>query len=476
MGLPDLGSLKERPALPARRAALFAARDAMATAAIAAAASPALALPAAQAKRPALNVVHGFCDQQSMSLWLQARSSQTFDVVCTPQTGGAPVQRLRVQPDPREDYATTLRLAGLEPGTAYRYTVRSAQAGQSTVLAQGEFRTQPLWQWRGDPPTVRIATGSCAYLNDGRFDRPGTPYGAGEEIFDCIAAERADLMLWLGDNIYLREPEWTSLEGINQRYRFYREHPALRKLWQASPHVAIWDDHDFGPNDSNATFVNRGWTRAMFDRYWPTPFAPQQDGTYGMVSVGDIDIFMLDDRSSRAPDTWPEDDPDKTMFGPTQMRWLQGALLSSRARFKLVAGGSQFWNKTSRFDCLTHYPAEEARLRNWLEARKIPGVVFLSGDRHFAQLLRIERPGLYPLYELTTSALTSSPPAKIDQAELDNPDLAPGTLYPQRNYAVITASGPAKARELRIELKSNTGALVWEWKASAAELAAPQAA
>jgi alkaline phosphatase D len=474
MGLPDPASAQDLLARPSRRAALFAARDAGVAAVIAAAAAPALARPAAGAHPSALNVVHGFCDQQGLSLWLQARTSAALEIVCTPLAGKAPVQRLRFQPDPRQDYAGMLRLDGLEPGSRYRYTIRHMAAG-AQALKHGEFQTQPLWQWRSDPPTVRIATGSCAYLNDGRFDRPGKPYGAGEGIFDCIAKERPDLMLWLGDNIYLREPEWTSLEGINRRYRFYREHPSLQKLWQACAHVAIWDDHDFGPNDADASFSNRGWTRAMFDRYWPRPFAGQDAGIYGQISVGDIDIFMLDGRSSRHPENWPADDPDKAMFGAVQLAWLQSALLASRARFKLVAGGGQFWNQVSRFNCLAQYPGEQARLRQWLDARRIPGVVFLSGDRHFAQLLRIERPGLYPLHELTTSALTSSPPSRIDAAEFDNPEMVAGTLYPQRNYAVITASGPASQRQLRIELKSTTGERVWDWQASADELSAPQA-
>ncbi len=32
-------------------------------------------------------------------------------------------------------------------------------------------------------------------------------------------------------------------------------------------------------------------------------------------------------------------------------------------------------------------------------------MVFLSGDRHFAELSRRQEPGLYPLYEITSSGL-----------------------------------------------------------------------
>lgn len=467
MSRRDLVDSADRLRMPARRQALFRARDAV-LAAVAAPALPASTL-AAPAASPSLQVVHGFADQQSITLWLQGAASQLLRVQTQPADTPVAAPRVqRVQLDALADCSAMLHIDALEPGTAYRYSVHPDRG--SAVLAQGSFRTQALWQWRSDPPTVRIATGSCAYLNDGRFDRPGTPYGGGEEIFDTIADTRPDLMLWLGDNIYLREPEWTSREGINRRYRYYRTHASLRKLWTATPHVAIWDDHDFGPNDGNSSFVNKPWTQEMFRRYWPLPYAAPADGLYGQVTQGDVDIFMLDDRSYRHPNRWPEG-PEKAMFGAAQMQWLKAALLSSNAPFKLVAGGGQFWNRSNHVEAWSRFPAEQQELRRWLDEQKIPGVVFLSGDRHFAQLLRIERPGLYPLHELTTSPLTSGPVRNPGDTERNNPDMVPGTLYTERNFAMITVTGPRTERVLSIELMDTQGHKRWDWRATAAELA-----
>jgi alkaline phosphatase D len=464
MSRRDLGEPAERLRTPARRRALFTARDAV----VAALAGPSLAV-AAPAAAPALQVMHGFADQQGITLWLQGAAAQTLRVeLRRDDAPKAAPQLLRCGLDPQADCSAMLRISGLEPGTAYRYTVHPQRGG--APLAGGRFRTQVLWQWRSDPPTVRIAAGSCAYLNDGRFDRPGAPYGGGEEVFDRIAALQPDLMLWLGDNIYLREPEWTSREGINRRYRYYRSHPALRRLWTAAPQVAIWDDHDFGPNDGDSSFVNRAWTLEMFRRYWPIPYAAPADGLYGQVTQGDVDLFLLDDRSYRYPNRWP-DGADKAQFGGAQMHWLKAALLSSRAPFKLVAAGGQFWNQANRHECWTRFPAEQQALRQWLDEQKIPGVLFLSGDRHFAQLLRIERPGLYPLHELTTSPLTSGPVADPGDPERHNPDLVPGTLVNERNFALLTVSGPRTDRQLRIELMDTQGSRRWDWQVKASDLA-----
>jgi alkaline phosphatase D len=475
MTAPKVLLPSERPSQPARREALFTARDLL----LASLATPAAALlssPAAAARAAsALTVMHGFADLQGITLWLQGARAQSVRVEL--QAEGRVEAVVDVSLEAQADCAASIYIGALQSGTTYRYTVRPRSGREA--LASGTFKTQAHWQYRGDPPTIRIATGSCNYLNDGRYDRPGTPYGGGEGIFDAIAATTPDLMLWLGDNIYLRDPEWTSREGINRRYRFYRSHAAMRKLWQAAPHVAIWDDHDFGPDDSDASFVNREWSLQMFRRYWPLPYAPRRDGLYGMVTLGDVDIFMLDDRSYRYPNRWPADAPDKAMYGAAQMQWLKAALVYSRAPFKLVAGGTQFFNKVSRAEpgaryrgeTWSNFPAEQESLRKFLDETRIPGVVFLSGDRHYAQMLRIERGPLYPLHELTTSPLTAGPIRDPGEAERNNPEMVPGTMYNDRNFALITVTGPRTRRAMAVELRDTAGNKVWEWQATAAQLA-----
>jgi len=470
MSRQDRIASSDRLTMPARRRALLTARDLL-LATVATSALPRLA-SAAEREAPAvapLRVMHGFVDHQGILLWMQgARAHPVRVEVMEGDPSATALQVLDAELDPRADCTAVVSISGLDQGTAHHYVVRRADS--KAVLARGSFRTQPLWQWRTDPPTVRIAAGSCAYLNDVRFDRPGKPYGGGEGIFDIIAATSPDLMLWLGDNIYLREADYTSRDGINRRHRYYRSHPALQRLWTACPHVAIWDDHDFGPDDSDASYSGSGWTLEMFRRYWPLPYSPPSDGLYGKVLQGDVDIFLLDDRSYRYPNRWPEG-TDKVMYGAKQMQWLKAALTYSSAPFKIIAGGSQFFNQVSRAESWSRYPAEQGDLKRWLEERKIPGVIFLSGDRHFTQMFRIHRPGLYPLYEITTSPLTAGPVTDPGDAERNNPDVVPGTMYHDRNFAMITVSGPRTQRALTLEIRDTKGEKRWEWRATAAELA-----
>jgi alkaline phosphatase D len=426
-----------------------------------------LVAPLAPALAQAVSVMHGFADQSSMTLWVQTDRAARIGVDLYPE--GAPGRRRRVEGVTRapDDFVAHLRLVGLDPGTRYRYTVL---VDGKPAAQPGTFATQPLWQFRADPPALAIAVGSCHYLND-RFDRPGPPWGDAHRILDAIAARRPDLMLWLGDNVYFREPEWTSLEGMSARYRAYRAAPAARRLWRATSHVAIWDDHDYGPNDSDGSFTLKGGALEAFKRYWPNPShgLPGVPGVFGMVTVGDVDLFLLDNRFHRYPNGYPPV-PEKAMFGPAQLGWLRQALVSSQAPFKVVAAGGQFWNQANRFEAFHRYPAEQRALAEFLLEAKVPGVLFLSGDRHFGGLWRIERPGAYPLYEFTASPLTAGPFADPPVAERDNPDLVPGTLVVQRHFGMLRVAGPRRERVLTLEAYASDGKLLWQRRIGADEL------
>ncbi|HSD41940.1 MAG TPA: alkaline phosphatase D family protein [Burkholderiales bacterium] len=415
----------------------------------------------------AASIMHGFADQSSMTLWVQTERAVRVTVELHPET--EPGKRRRVEGATRadDDFALTLRLAGLDPGTRYRYTV--LVDGKPGAEA-GHFLTQPLWQFRTDPPEFAVAFGSCLYLND-RFDRPGPPWGGEYGILDAIAAQSPDLMLWLGDNVYFREPEWTSLEGMSARYRAYRASPMLRRLARATSHVAIWDDHDYGPNDSDASFVMKGAALEAFKRYWPNPShgLPGVPGVFGMVTFGDVDFFLLDNRFHRYPNRYPQT-REKSMFGRAQLEWLKQALVYSRAQFRIVVAGGQFWNRANRFEAFHSYPVEQKALGDWLVEQKIPGVVFLSGDRHLGGLWRIERPGTYPLLEFTSSPLTATAFPNPGADERENPELVPGTLLTQRNFGMLRASGPRQARELTLEAYDASGKRLWQRRISAAEL------
>lgn len=375
-----------------------------------------------------------------------------------------------------EDCALTLVVDGLEPGTRYEYELYldGKRVARPWPLA---FGTPPLWQYRTPPPDVTFLAGSCAYVKEAPYDRPNSPYGDSTAIYRTMAGEQADAMLWLGDNVYLREVDYDSPRGIFARYRHDRALADLQPLLAAMQHVATWDDHDYGPNDSDRTYALKDVALTAFRRYWPAPATglPDVPGVFQRRSFGDVDLFMLDDRYYRDPNGWPAG-PDKTYLGRAQLEWLKGALVSSRATWKLIAGGGQFLNPGSRYETLARYPQEQAALLDWIGSRRVEGVVFLSGDRHHSELLKLDRPGGYPLHELTSSPLSSG----VHEIHQDNPEFqnnlrVPDTLVMQRNYSVLRFTGPPEERLLTIEVKSESGDQLWERRIERKSLVFPAA-
>ena len=157
------------------------------------------------------------------------------------------------------DYIAKIKASGLEMGTQYQYCVLINDKLVKRPYPC-TFKTFELWQWRKDPPTIEFAIGSCTYISEESHDRPGNPYGGGYEIFKSISEKKPEFMLWLGDNTYLRDPDFYSQSGVFYRYRHTRALPEIQALLANTHHYAIWDDHDYGPNDSDRTYYNKHLT------------------------------------------------------------------------------------------------------------------------------------------------------------------------------------------------------------------------
>jgi alkaline phosphatase D len=347
--------------------------------------------------------------------------------------------------------------------------------------AKGEFTTKDLWQWRKPAPDFSFLTGSCSFFNEPVYDRPGRPYGLDSSIFETMAKEtslpegrKPAFMLWLGDAWYTREVDYYSEWGLRYRASRDRATPVMQNFLKAMPQLAIWDDHDYGPNDMGKNYVLKDVSRDIWKKYWCNPsYGENGQGTYTMFSWGDADFFLTDNRWWRSDDRMKDSvngrpNPEKRMLGGEQMEWLKNSLLYSRATFKIVVVGSQVLNRVSTYNKWLDFPAEYDEMMTFLEENKINGVVFLTGDRHHSEILKLERPGTYPLYDITVSPLTSGIHA-FGGPEKSNPLRIYG-LDEKQNYGKISFSGKRGDRKLTVEFLGVQGEKLGEWSASENEL------
>lgn len=356
-----------------------------------------------------------------------------------------------------ENNCSVYQIDGLEPNVHYEGLIETYSGrGVSDTMA---WTTQELWQYRTDPPQFTFATGSCAFINEEQYDRPGTPYGGDYQTFKSIANEDFQGMLWLGDNVYLREVDVSSRAGYRYRYEQMRQLPELQGLLSKGSHYAIWDDHDFGPDNADGSWYHADWAKESFDSFWINPGnglrdAPELNVAY--FQYADVDFFLLDNRTHRVNHGMgPE---RRTLLGEVQMTWLLNALKNSRAPFKIIAVGGQMLSDVAKYENFAQFPEERNQLLEALNELKIKGVVFLSGDRHCTELSQIELPNGRFVYDLTVSPLTSS---SYDNTEEPNSHRVEGTVFGNRNYALLDFSGPRKERVLKMSVKNSEGELQW---------------
>lgn len=238
---------------------------------------------------------------------------------------------------------------------------------------------------------VEFAVGSCAELS--------TPER--EEIFTSILAKKPEFFFWLGDNTYYKSSEWNDSTLMAKAWTRRHASPPLAAMMSAIPQRAIWDDHDYGPNDGDSTYSLRETSAKIFSSIWKdTPFNYAQHRDLRWVErKGDVVWIGLDDRTHRGP-------VGTQVLGRGQLDWLSTILdAHADARVIFIAVGSQVLNLAPSFENLIRYPNERLELLDRCSIAKAQ-VVFLTGDRHHGEIEELTHKGVR-FIEICSSPLTS---------------------------------------------------------------------
>ncbi len=360
-----------------------------------------------------------------------------------------------------KDHVYTAKLIAdqVEPGKRYDYEL-SINDQPCEFNYATTFQTQALWQWRMDAPDFTMALGSCAYVNEPPYDRPGTPYGGEYQIFTSIHKMQPNVMLWTGDNAYLREVDWFTRTGILARYTHTRSLPEMQPLLASATNFATWDDHDFGGDNSDGSFLQKETTLEAFKLFWGnlTYGINGKPGVTTAFQYNDIDFFLMDNRYYRDPDNRVTG--ERSLLGKEQLEWLIDGLVNSKAPFKMIVMGNQILNdsKTINESYYKLYTEERNFLLKRIEEENIKNVIFITGDRHFTELAQYKNVKGNMIYDLTVSPLTSS---ALKQVEVDNTFRVAGTVVQARNFGFLEFKGTKTARTMTIHIFDADGKEKW---------------
>ncbi|MCB0662854.1 MAG: alkaline phosphatase family protein [Saprospiraceae bacterium] len=411
----------------------------------------------------------GFVDMMEANIWLQSAMPADVKIVYwKADEPGVVYGTPTITTVAGNALTAQFKIGPIEPGTNYGYEVWANETKVSFPYPL-TFKTQEIWKWRGDAPNFSFAFGSCFYVNEPAYDRPGKPYGQNFGILEQIKKQNPDFMIWGGDNVYYREVDYNSTSGMNHRYTHTRSLPALQPLLAAMPHYAIWDDHDYGPNDSDRSYPLKREALEIFKNFWINPnYVFENQGVTGSFTYADCQFFLLDDRWWRSPNERKKTG-DRVYFGEDQLTWLIDALSYSEATFKFIVSGGQILNPVPVVENYSNFPEERARLLDLIEKEDIKGVIFLTGDRHHSSLTKIDRPDTYPLYDLTISPLSAGAGAQ-KPVEKWAPFVEGTSVERTQNFSTLSISGTNGNRILKIKVFDYTGKQLWEREIKEGEL------
>ena len=397
-------------------------------------------------------VVHGpmlgYVTQTEAGLWIQTKEPiKGLLVFNTPgREGGRPFQTKE-----EDNFATIVALNDLLPGTTYTYYLQIDTIRSKTW----EFRTRPEYQ-EDAPQDFSLVFGSCS-----DFDPELTQEEQEGTIFDAIASQKPDLMIWLGDNIYFKEEDFESRDNMFKRYSIARSKPYIQDLLNTTHHYAIWDDHDFGPNNSNSSFAFKKHSLEAFQKFWvQKDYVFQDEAITHRFTLEDAEFFMLDNRSYRIVN---EDDPKKNqIWGLKQIDWLKNSLKESKATFKIICTGGQFLSDAPVFENHVNVaPSEREDLIEMIQQEKIQGVIFLTGDRHSSELTAMPIDQERTIFDWTISPFRAK---TYDHSDENNSFRVNGSMFAEHMFGRIDFSGEKTKRELEFKGFNRMGQLVWAYK------------
>lgn len=295
----------------------------------------------------------------------------------------------------------------------------------------------PTQQPGADLLVRNLAFGSC-----NRQDLPNV-------MWDEILTAQPDLWLWTGDIVYA---DTENMVYLRQLYTDLMNQKGYRRVIESIPVVGVWDDHEYGANNAGKEYPMRAQSQQLLLDFLGEPKVSKrrsQEGIYTAYVLGppgqEVHLILLDTRYHREE---PGEDGD--ILGAEQWRWLEQRLAQIKSEVTIIVSSIQVIPKDHEYEKWHNFPRARQRLFHLLDRYAVPGVIFISGDRHLGEIsISNEAPLPYPIHEITASGLT--------HAWTDHPGepnrYRYGRVVSQLNFGMISLDWEADPVSLRMQIR-----------------------
>ncbi len=302
-----------------------------------------------------------------------------------------------------------------------------------------------------------IAFGSCNDLRKPPF------------MFDAIAANNPSLWIWLGDIIYADTMDSRALTAM---YKHLKTLPEYKKLTAKTPVVGVYDDHDYGTNDSGKGNTNKVKSKKILMDFLGVPAGSpfrKREGAYQSYTFGKgeqrVKVIVMDTRYFRDtlyenPTRHPKYQPNMEgdILGEAQWKWLEKELKNSTANLTLLCSSIQVLSHEHDFEKWGNFPNCRKRLLSLIATTKPKNLLILSGDRHMAEISKMDLPGLaYPLYDFTSSGLTH-----MRSGTSESNKMRVGDMLVRKNFGLLKISWQGEHPTVSMQVRTTGNELLQE--------------
>jgi alkaline phosphatase D len=311
---------------------------------------------------------------------------------------------------------------------------------------------------QGQEPVQTIAFGSCL-----KESRP-------QPIWESVIATNPNVFVLLGDNIY---GDTRDMKKLRRKWDALAAVSGFSKLNTQCRLLATWDDHDYGENDAGIEYPKKAESQQIFLDFLDEPKDSARrstPGIYDQVTIGPkgkrVQFILLDTRyfrtalkraSKREKGKGPygPNESDKAeILGEAQWRWLEKTLREP-AEVRIIASSIQVVSTTHGWETWGNFPKERRRFLELLKKTKANGVIILSGDRHSAEISKLDETLPYPLFDITSSAMNQTQkPGKEE-----NPHRV-SDRYFRENFGVLKINWSKPKTRVTMEIRNLVGKIV----------------
>ena len=219
---------------------------------------------------------------------------------------------------------------------------------------------------------------------------------------------KPDLCLWIGDNVY-GDTYDKGIEALQACYDTLSSKPGFAELRGSIPYMVGWDDHDFGKNDGGSDYPLKQQSKQVFRSFWKLEnrIPEDRDGIYDaqIFNYGKhtLQVIILDVRYNR-----DKIGSNGAVLGENQWIWLEKELNKPSDLRIIVSGFQLLLDKKSGSETWDQFPNERQRLFDLIKLKALKGVVFLTGDQHYAEVCRARNTLGYDAIELQFAGINQT--------------------------------------------------------------------